>query len=516
VAEAMSDSPPYPGAAYRQTLIDRLTDIQVEIKEIHRELPLVNDEIQRPRVEALLKAAAAVVAQHGKLPGAGIADHLLQLQSASRALRVPAEDPDLGVTQTLRTLRFAQGRMRSAIDDALDAVHAMHLSERPIPPQLESTANLPLPALLKRLEIVEQKVDGVAAQRAQTNVVQQRGLLNVYIDTMRLELLLAKLHLRIGSGTFDLGALLRAAEAMTELTADFLATIRSWSSRLSAAVTLASEGMGGAVRSAASGVWKLRTIVLARARRAARSRDADPGVPVPEMVLIPPGSFAMGVPEAESAREQIDDSEARPLHEVTFQQGFWLGKYPTTRGEFAAFVADDGYDAAGSRWREPGFPQTDLDPVVHVTAIDAEAYAAWLSRKTGRNYRLPSEAEWEYAARAGTTTARFWGDSWDAAPSYLDTERRGTYPVGSFQPNGFGLYDVLGNVWEWVADHWHEDYNGAPSDGSVWMNDRNESHRVLRGGSWVGNPWILRAGVRSRLEAVNRGDSVGFRLARTR
>jgi formylglycine-generating enzyme required for sulfatase activity len=500
---------------HRQALFDRLADIRDEIDEIRRELPLVNDETLRPRVEELMAAAAAVVPRDGAPPQACIADLLLQLQSASRALRVPAEDPDLGVTQTLRTLRAAQGRMRSAIDDALDAAHAMHLPERPIPAQPESVANLPLPALLKRLEDVEQKLDVVAGVRVQTNVVQQRGLLNVYVDTMRLELLLARLHLKIGGEAFDFGALLRAAEAMTEATADFLATIRSWRDRLSNTVSRAAEGMSGVVRRVASGVRKLGTIVTIRAQRAERLNVAS-NIPVPEMVLIPPGSFVMGVPEAESARERSDDSDARPLHEVTFEWGFWLGKYPVTRGEFAAFVADTGYDAAGSEWREPGFPQTERDPVVNVSAFDAEAYVAWLSHKTGRTYRLPSEAEWEYAARAGTTTARFWGDSWGAAPRHLAAESRGTYPVGGFRPNAFGLYDVLGNVWEWVTDPWHDDYAGAPKDGSAWMRNRNERRRVLRGGSWDGNPGGVRAGVRSCVEADSRINIVGFRLARTR
>ena len=123
-----------------------------------------------------------------------------------------------------------------------------------------------------------------------------------------------------------------------------------------------------------------------------------------------------------------------------------------TRAGFAAFVTDSGYAGAGSDWRRPGFEQTDRDPVVNVSVIDAEAYVGWLSDKTGKAYRLPSEAEWEYAARAGTTTARFWGDGWDEAPAYLnDSDPVGRRRSAAFKPNGFGLCDMLGNVWEWIG-----------------------------------------------------------------
>jgi formylglycine-generating enzyme required for sulfatase activity len=523
MADAMSDASAFPGAVRRQMLVDRLADIQTEIDEIREALPSINDDELRPRVTELVAAASALVALFGQEPGAEVAELLVQLQSATRTLRVPAADPDLGVTQTLRTLRAAQGRLRSAVDDALDAVHALDLPLRPVAPQPEPNAKLPLPAMLKRLEATEQRLDELDAARAEpSNVIQQSGLLNVYVDTMRLELLLAKLNLRIGSDTFDLGALLRVAESMADLTADLLATVRAWRDRLSPAVTRAAEGMRGAVRSVASGARKLGVIVMQRSRRseriAAEAGDALGGVGTPEMVFIPPGSFVMGTSEEEDEREGMAErlrKWSKPQHTVTLRRGFYMAKYPVTRGEFAAFIADTGYEAAGSRWREPGFPQTDRDPVVYVSADDVDEYVRWLSRKSGGQYRLPSEAEWEYAARAGTTTARFWGDGWDLAASFLNTDRGGTYPVGSFKPNAFGLCDMLGNVWEWVADQWHDNYQGAPNDGSAWMTDRNEGRRVLRGGSWVNIPRNVRAGVRVSIDADSRNDYVGFRLART-
>jgi formylglycine-generating enzyme required for sulfatase activity len=242
------------------------------------------------------------------------------------------------------------------------------------------------------------------------------------------------------------------------------------------------------------------------------------GPAYPEMVWISPGRFVMGVPKEESTREGWDDDNARPQHKVTISRGFHLGKYPVTRGEFTAFVADTGRDmsARGFDWTKPGFEQTDRHPVVCVSHDDATAYAKWLSDKTGEAYRLPSEAEWEYAARAGTTTAHFWGDGWDDAPAYANTQSKGTTAVGGFKPNGFGLYDMLGNVWEWMADHWHQPYAGAPADGSPWTSGGDAGRRVVRGGSWVINPGFLRAGCRVRDDSDDRVIYFGFRLARTR
>ena len=216
----------------------------------------------------------------------------------------------------------------------------------------------------------------------------------------------------------------------------------------------------------------------------------------PQMVLLQAGSFVMGVPPEESERENSSvDDNARPQHPVNIRQPFYLGRCPVTRLQFAAFVKAEKYDKAGADWRKPGFRQSGEHPVVNVSHDDAEAYVAWLGRKTGRVYRLASEAEWEYAARAGTTTAWFWGDTWDETHAYAHVEARQTVPVGSLKPNGFGLYDMLGNVWEWVADRWHDSYNGAPEDGSAWTTG-DSGRRVLRGGSWNGDPRDLRAGCR--------------------
>lgn len=282
----------------------------------------------------------------------------------------------------------------------------------------------------------------------------------------------------------------------------------------------------------------------------------------PEMVLIPAGSFSMGVTPAEEEREKVPGSfrnQAQPLHDVTIGKAFYLGKYAVTVGEFRLFVKAKGPRPKGCwvyekgtdgsfawlenkdrDWEHPGFPQKDGDPVVCVDPKDADEFVAWLSQVTHQIYRLPSEAEWEYAARAKTTTARYWGDGRDKACLYANVadrmlaKERGwgvseplpddlyfpcidnfvfTAPVGSFLPNSFGLYDMLGNVWQWTGDTWHENYTGAPADGSPWTTAGSDRLRVLRGGSWAGSPWVVRSGTRDGY--VGRDSGTGFRLART-
>lgn len=270
----------------------------------------------------------------------------------------------------------------------------------------------------------------------------------------------------------------------------------------------------------------------------------------PEMVVIPSGSFMMGSSPEEAnrdieaapksyeswAREAI--SQEQPLRKVIIGSPFALAKFPVTKGEFAAFVQDTGYSPAlgcifyslryrtspQADWRMPGFVQTDREPVVCVNWQDAKAYVSWLNKKVASlesdgPYRLPSEAEWEYAARAGTRTARWWGDSIGRnnticarCGSNLDQKRTG--PVGQFQPNPFGLYDVLGNVTQWTEDCWNENYNGAPSDGAGRVSGNCEK-RIARGGDWSGFPWVVRSAMRFGLTAEKRANLTGFRVAKT-
>jgi len=302
-------------------------------------------------------------------------------------------------------------------------------------------------------------------------------------------------------------------------------------------------------------------LAVATAAAHAQSQPFRDCLDCPEMVAIPPGSFIMGVPPGEEERERVPLQFAGlsvPQHRVTIGQGFALGRFLVTRGEFAAFVRDTGYQTGdrcwvfsadiydrtykfqekpGFDWRRPGFAQTDRHPVTCVSFNDATAYVEWLSRKTGRTYRLPSESEWEYAARAGSPSARFWGDDRSQACRYanvadltmfralkleLDPEWNFdcldgftyTAPVGSFESNAFGLYDMLGNLWEWVEDCWNKNYQGAPTDGSAWISGEC-GRRVGRGGSWSTYARNIRVGYRSWGEPGNHGTNDGFRVART-
>ena len=233
----------------------------------------------------------------------------------------------------------------------------------------------------------------------------------------------------------------------------------------------------------------------------------------PEMVVVPAGSFTMGSPASE---EDHHDSES-PQHRVRISQAFAVGKYEVTFAEWDACV--DGGGCNGHLPDDEGWGR-GRRPANYVSWEDAQAYVAWLSRKTGKEYRLLSESEWEYAARAGTQTRYHWGDSvgrnranCDGCGSRWDDER--TAPVGSFSANGFGLHDMAGNVWEWVEDCWHDSYSGAPSDGSAWTTGGNCSGRVLRGGSWDSGPGYLRSANRFRGSPGLRYNDLGFRVSRT-
>ena len=235
----------------------------------------------------------------------------------------------------------------------------------------------------------------------------------------------------------------------------------------------------------------------------------------PELVVLPAGEFTMGSPEEERGRFGSEG----PQHRVTIPKPFAVGKYEVTVGQYAEFVretkheSDDCYGDAES-WRDPGFDQTENHPVVCVSWDDASAYANWLSAKTGHEYRLLTEAEWEYAARAGTTTAyRFGRMILDNMAQYSSD---GTVAVGSYPENAFGLYDMHGSVWEWVEDCLHYDYTGAPTDGGAWLSGCDDVNKhMLRGGSWFDRPVTLRSAIRLWYDATDRSSVFGFRVART-
>jgi formylglycine-generating enzyme required for sulfatase activity len=255
--------------------------------------------------------------------------------------------------------------------------------------------------------------------------------------------------------------------------------------------------------------WDVSTTVLtAQAEQALKPRSAfKECASCPELVVLPAGSFTMGSNESE---------DEKPPHRVTLRQPFAVGKFEVTFDEWDACVAHRGCtrepdDRSWGRGRRP---------VMNVSWDDAKQYVAWIAKLTGKPYRLLTEAEWEYAARAGTTTTYSWGNDIGKGNANCDPcgsqwDNKQTAPVGSFKPNDFGLYDVHGNVWEWCEDVWHDNYKGAPTDGSAWLLGEDDSWRVVRGGSWDSYPRSLRAAVRGRYSTDDRIDVLGFRLART-
>ena len=232
----------------------------------------------------------------------------------------------------------------------------------------------------------------------------------------------------------------------------------------------------------------------------------------PWMVVVPSGSFEMGSPSREEGRS---DDEG-PVHRVTISERFAVGVHEVTFREWEACRRSGGCTHNPD---DEGWGRGDR-PVVNVSWQDAKEYARWLSRKTGEEYRLLSESEWEYVARSGTRTRYWWGDrvGKNRANCTGCGSRwggKGTAPVGSFGANAFGLHDVHGNVREWVEDCWHNSYRGAPSDGSAWTSVGECGYRMLRGGSWNYGPWGLRSAVRSGYSAGFRSGLLGFRVART-
>ena len=231
----------------------------------------------------------------------------------------------------------------------------------------------------------------------------------------------------------------------------------------------------------------------------------------PEMVEIPAGQFRMGCVSGQDCF-----SDERPVHNVRIRQSFEVSKYEVTFAQWDACVLGGG--CGGYRPDDEGWGR-GTRPVINVSWEDAQAYVSWLSSQTGEAYRLLSEAEWEYVARAGTQTAYSWGSdigsdraNCEGCRSRWDDSQ--TAPVGSFHADAFGVHDMHGNVWEWVEDCWNDSYRRAPSDGSAWLRGNCE-RRVLRGGSWGSLPRSLRSAERLWNTSGYRGSGLGFRVART-
>jgi formylglycine-generating enzyme required for sulfatase activity len=283
----------------------------------------------------------------------------------------------------------------------------------------------------------------------------------------------------------------------------------------------------------------------------------------PELVVIPAGRFMMGTSEEETKALKVEPHLAmreRPVHEVRLAKPFAMSRYEITRGEWAAFVKATGHalerpcrsvrtpenQKDGEVWKKqidysndltwdrPGFNQTDRHPVICLSMEDGTAYVAWLSKETGKTYRIPSEAEWEYAARGGTrdafpfpydpkTICKFANTSDKSFEAYNPKLRRSeaqcddgfvwSSPVGTYPPNAFGLYDLVGNAWEWVADCYHDSYDGAPNDGSAWK-EQEDCEYAVRSGGWFSAASGTRPSFRVPDPGAYRGIANGLRIVR--
>lgn len=270
----------------------------------------------------------------------------------------------------------------------------------------------------------------------------------------------------------------------------------------------------------------------------------------PEMVRVPAGSFVLGTPDADPT-DPATRAESQSVV-VRIARPFALGRYEVTRREFRAFVADAEYEITPNcrtwnetlgryaddrtrTWDNPGRPREPRDdhPAACVSWNDAKAYVQWLARRTGKPYRLPSEAEWEYAARAGSAALRPWGDAAEDGCEYAnvyDLSGRDIYalgwpaarcrdnfpdvaPVGTFRANAFGLSDMIGNLWEWVEDCATASYVGRPRDARPWVWTGGCTRRIQRGGAWVTPPERARSAYRGEGDAKDRADYLGFRVA---
>jgi formylglycine-generating enzyme required for sulfatase activity len=278
----------------------------------------------------------------------------------------------------------------------------------------------------------------------------------------------------------------------------------------------------------------------------------------PVMITIPAGRYLMGTAisdrliDPRTGKPATNDS---PQHEVRIETPFAIGKYEVTVADYRNFISETGHESVdrcmefskpnsftiskNTNWDNPGFKQDENAPVGCVSFFDAQAYASWLTAQTGETYRLPSEAEWEYAARAGSTAGYHWGADETQACEYANVRSAGAFTIskrqaesdiadgfpcddgvaqssaaGSFKPNDFGLHDMQGNNWEWVADCNHKDYDGAPTDGSNWLDEVKCQFGVIRGGSYLNRIERSSATVRAGRPQTGGAANMGFRVAR--
>jgi formylglycine-generating enzyme required for sulfatase activity len=508
------DTPTFdpPPETARHGLIASLRELDEATADYLHEVGILDDPVYAPRVRAVMVPARDLLTVHLPEPNYRVVRDVEVLRRGLRQLpSIPAVDATLGMrAETRKRLRSAVGNLREALNDlrrdaraAYPGVARLTDSSRPVTAPDKEATRAAL-GLLDRFAVTVEAIRREAA--APRNVVIGTDTLIYYANDMTLQINLTRMHLTINDRAIDLPALVSAAESAS----DGSRRLRGQVEEFAGEVT---DALHRNALDAFDVVGRIVTVVKELGGAVVGIENEQ--LPFePEMALVPSGVFNMGIRKAETRRERMTadraqyDDWSRPEHPSRISRPFLLGKYPVTIAEYGGFVQATGRQSPP----KPAFSQTDRHPVVNVSWYDAQAYVEWLSNQTGHRYCLPSEAEWEYACRAGTSTARHWGDRFD--PKLANNNHRGTTEVGSYPPNEWGLHDMLGNVWEWVADPFHATYDGAPEDGSVWERSGEPGRRVLRGGSWNEYPKFLRAGCRGTHSAENRIDDVGFRVAR--
>ncbi len=489
-------------------LVEALRELQTAARDIRADLRGVDDAEFGAKLHAALDAAEHLLSVHLPAPRQNVALLLEVLFRAVRNIRPPPVDADLEArTDTRDKIRQATGNLRIVLDEAQDAANAAFPGRRPIRDHFKTIADYAaIENFTGRLDALQAAMENIDKQKdTKPDFVQQGEVITVSVRDTRLVIDLARLHLKlieriddkVNETQLDLGAIVTTVETMNDTAVRLRDTFRAWIGDSARKAVLNAESLAATCARLADGARGLGGMMEPR----------DPAEP--EMVLILDGSFMMGIPEEESEREgtkHIDD-DARPVHRVTIRRAFLLGRYPVTNDEYAIFARE-----TNQKWESPAGQAAGRLPVRRIEYDDALAYLRWLSERTGHRYRLPSEAEWEYACRAGTPFARYWGDAFD--PEMANPRPSRLTPVDRFPPNRWGLHDMLGNALEWVEDQWHDNYLGAPDDGTAWVTGTRP--RVLRGGAWGnGGPGGVRAGDRGRDLTGLRASWAGFRVART-
>jgi formylglycine-generating enzyme required for sulfatase activity len=498
-----------------------------------RRLPVEGDKALADAdedIEALRRAQRiAAVARTVRAGDDAVLAYLGRVDAAEQAWQLNADGER----------EFAAGRLGESGDGALPLFRAA-LAARPGQPRAMQNLAAVESAMIRRAELAAEQADFDGAQRwlAHAHEVRPDDGVGTVIDARgRIEQMRAARIVRLR----DLGLAALPRFNGAAIARGYLAEMLRIARPGDPAASELRERIDLAVHYGLYGPGQVFTDALKGGGRG------------PQMAVVPHGAFTIGAPEGE-----VDASDnERPQHPIRFGRGFALAIHEVTVGEFRRFITATGHQTRAERrgysmpydersnnfvrrsgvdWRSDyrGMPATDDLPVLHVSARDAAAYAEWLAAQTGHRYRLPSEAEFEYALRAGGQGRYPWGSgappegagnvtgaldrspggrSWTHAFAGYGDGYWGPAPVGSFQPNAWGLHDMAGNVSEWVADCWHDNYRRAPGDGSAWVNPgcRNQ---VIRGGSWSSSPAQTRSAWRAPAQVDTTNAKVGFRVAR--